>query len=121
MCRGAALGYAYMRKGKAARMPCHHNFDEYLHAYINDAKLTEGKSILFCTRLVCGSFQQPPKMSQADAYRMIRRGPPTLLSLRRSAITPSMPPALRIFGNGGKLEIAQQMAAHERARHYWSL
>jgi len=33
------------------QMPCHHNLDEYLHAYINAAQLTEAKSILFRTAL----------------------------------------------------------------------
>lgn len=63
----------YEKGGKRHEMPCHHNLDEYLHAYINGAKLTEAKSILF--RMAprrSGQLSDRP-MSQADAYRMIRR------------------------------------------------
>lgn len=56
-------------------------------------------------------------MSQADAYRMIRRravdaGIHTKIgnhSFRATGIT-------EYLRNGGKLEVAQQMAAHESAR-----
>ncbi|MBX3328329.1 MAG: phage integrase N-terminal SAM-like domain-containing protein, partial [Nitrospira sp.] len=35
--------------GKLHAMPCHHNLDEYLHAYLKTAQLTEGSSPLFRT------------------------------------------------------------------------
>lgn len=103
--------------GKQHEMPCHHNLDEYLHTYINEAKLTEVKSILFRTALGrTGQLSERP-MSQADAYRMIRRratkaGVLTKIgnhSFRATGIT-------EYLRNGGKLEVAQQMAAHESAR-----
>lgn len=103
--------------GKQHEMPCHHNLDEYLHTYINEAKLTEAKSILFRTALGrTGHFSERP-MSQADAYRMIRRratkaGVLTKIgnhSFRATGIT-------EYLRNGGKLEVAQQMAAHESSR-----
>ena len=56
-------------------------------------------------------------MTQADAYRMIRRR-----SVEASIITKIGDHSFRATGiteylrNGGKLEIAQQMAAHESAR-----
>ena len=56
-------------------------------------------------------------MSQADAYRMIRRR-----SSEASIFTEIGNHSFRATGiteylrNGGKLEIAQQMAAHESAR-----
>lgn len=103
--------------GKQHEMPCHHNLDEYLHAYINGAQLTEAKSLLFRTTMGrTGQLSDRP-MSQADAYRMIRRraaeaGILTKIgnhSFRATGIT-------EYLRNGGKLEIAQQMANHESAR-----
>ena len=56
-------------------------------------------------------------MSQADAYRMIRRR-----ALKAGIFTRIGNHSFRATGiteylrNGGKLEVAQQMAAHESAR-----
>lgn len=103
--------------GKLHAMPCHHNLDEYLHAYIKTAQLTEGKSPLFRTmRGRTGQLTDKP-MTQPDAYRMVRRRAATVgirtkignHSFRATGIT-------EYLRNGGKLEIAQQMANHESAR-----
>ena len=104
--------------GKQHEMPCHHNLDEYLHAYINAAQLAgDSKGYLFRTALGrTGQLSDRP-MSQSDAHRMIRRraanaGILTKIgnhSFRATGIT-------EYLRNGGKLEIAQQMAAHESAR-----
>jgi site-specific recombinase XerD len=107
----------YEKGGKRHEMPCHHNLDEYLHAYINGAKLTEAKSILFRTSPGRSRQLSDRPMSQADAYRMIRRRSADAAiftkignhSFRATRIT-------EYLRNGGKLEIAQQMAAHESAR-----
>jgi len=103
--------------GKRHEMPCHHNLDEYLHAYINRAQLTEAKSILFRTTLGRTAQLSDRPMSQADAYRMIRRR-----ALKAGIFTRIGNHSFRATGiteylrNGGKLEVAQQMAAHESAR-----
>jgi len=103
--------------GKLHAMPCHHNLDEYLHAYIKAAQLFEGKSPLFRTMQGrTGQLSEQP-MTQTDAYRMVRRratavGIRTKIgnhSFRATGIT-------EYLRNGGKLEIAQQMANHESAR-----
>ena len=103
--------------GKLHAMPCHHNLDKYLHAYLKAAQLTEGKSPLFRTMHGrTGQLSDQP-MTQADAYRMIRRraadvGIRTKIgnhSFRATGIT-------EYLRNGGKLEVAQQMANHESAR-----
>ena len=112
----------YEKGGKRHEMPCHHNLDEYLHAYINGAKLTEAKSILFRTAPGRSGQLSDRPMSQADAYRMIRRRSAEAAiftkignhSFRATGIT-------EYLRNGGKLEIAQQMAAHESARTTGSL
>jgi integrase len=104
--------------GKRHEMPCHHNLEEYLHAYIEGAQLAGGgKALLFRTAIGrTGTLSERP-MSQADAYRMIRRraadaGILTRIgnhSFRATGIT-------EYLRNGGKLEVAQQMANHESAR-----
>ncbi|HWR53970.1 MAG TPA: tyrosine-type recombinase/integrase [Bryobacteraceae bacterium] len=104
--------------GKRHEMPCHHKLDEYLHAYIEKADLTGNqKSWLFrTTEGQSGCLTERP-MRQADVYRMIRRraadaGIKTRIgchTFRATGIT-------EYLRNGGKLEVAQQMANHESAR-----
>jgi site-specific recombinase XerD len=104
--------------GKRHEMPAHHNLDTYVAAYMEAAGIADDKhSPLF--RTVVGKTNQltEKKMGQADVYRMIRRraaaaGIETLIgchTFRATGIT-------AYLKNGGKLEIAQQMAAHESAR-----
>jgi site-specific recombinase XerD len=103
--------------GKLHAMPCHHNLDEYLHAYLKAAQLTEGTSLLFQTMHGRTGQLSGKPMTQPDAYRMIRRratdvGIRTKIgnhSFRATGIT-------EYLRNGGKLEVAQQMANHESAR-----
>ena len=103
--------------GKRHEMPCHHNLEAWLHAYIEAAQLTDGKGYLFRTVVGrTGQLSERP-MAQADAFRMIGRradaaGIRTHIgchSFRATGIT-------EYLRNGGKLEIAQQMANHESAR-----
>jgi site-specific recombinase XerD len=104
--------------GKLHEMPCHHKLEEYLHAYMEAAGIgADKKGFLF--RTACrrtGKLTENP-MTQADVYRMINRraidsGIQTKIgchSFRATGIT-------EYLRNGGKLEIAQQMANHESAR-----
>lgn len=104
--------------GKQHQMPCHHNLETYLHAYLEDAQLdADPKGFLFRTALRRSGTLTNRPLSQADAYRMINRrtkaaGIFTKIgnhSFRATGIT-------EYLRNGGKLEIAQQMANHESAR-----
>lgn len=102
--------------GKQHEMPCHHNLDDYLHAYV-DAVQPGGKGVLFCSAAGRSLQLSGRPMRQADVYRMIQRraenaGIRTKIgchSFRATGIT-------EYLRNGGKLEIAQQMANHESAR-----
>jgi site-specific recombinase XerD len=104
--------------GKRHEMPCHHNLDAYLHAYLHGVGArADAKDPLFRTAgKRSGELTHRP-MTQPDAYRMIRRraakaGILTTIgnhSFRATGIT-------EYLKNGGKLEIAQQMANHESAR-----
>ncbi len=104
--------------GKRHEMPCHHNLEHYLDAYVEGARIgPDGKGYLFRTARGRTNQLTDKPMSQADAYRMIRRramdaGVSTKIgchSFRATGIT-------EYLRNGGKLEVAQQMANHESAR-----
>lgn len=104
--------------GKQHEMPCHHNLDEYLHKFIEGSALDlQPKSPLFRTAIPHTGALTERAMTQADAYRMIRRraqaaGIATKIgnhSFRATGIT-------EYLKNGGKLEVAQAMANHESAR-----
>lgn len=104
--------------GKRHEMPCHHNLEHYLDAFIEDAGSNAiPKGYLFRTAHGrTDQFSDNP-MHQVDVYRMVRRrakdaGIRTQIcchSFRATGIT-------EYLRNGGKLEVAQQMASHESAR-----
>ena len=104
--------------GKRHEMPCHHNLEKYLDAYLEGAGIAaDAKGYLF--RTAPGHTRQlsDKPMSQPDVYRMLCRraedaGVRTNIcchSFRATGIT-------EYLRNGGKLEVAQQMANHESAR-----
>jgi integrase len=104
--------------GKRHEMPAHHLLDQYLEEYRNAAGLvSDPKGFLFRTAKSRSGRLTDEPMAQADAYRMIQRralacGLKTKIgnhSFRATGIT-------EYLRNGGKLEIAQQMAAHESGR-----
>ena len=108
----------YEKGGKRHEVPAHHNLDTYIEGYIKVASLQDDpKGFLF--RTVAGETGRltPLPLSQADAYRMIRRrakaaGIQTKIgnhTFRATGIT-------AYLKNGGKLESAQQIAAHESSR-----
>lgn len=103
--------------GKRHEMPCHHNLDAYLHAYLERMAERDPKAPLFRSVTPRSKALTDRPMTQPDAYRMIGRraikaGIATKIgnhSFRATGIT-------EYLRNGGKLEIAQQMANHESAR-----
>lgn len=104
--------------GKEHEMPTHHNLDHYLEAYIAAAGIAKDrKGPLFRTSKGRGGELADRPLLQSDVWRMIRRraaeaGIETEIgchTFRATGIT-------AYLKNGGRLEIAQQMAAHESAR-----
>lgn len=111
--------------GKHHEMPCHHKLDANLHEYTEALQAAankhgaalDPKAWLFCTTEGQSGYLTSRPMGQADVYRMIRRravdaGIETKIgchSFRATGIT-------EYLRNGGKLEVAQQMANHESAR-----
>jgi site-specific recombinase XerD len=104
--------------GKAHAMPCHHNLESYLTAYIDGAGLAaDARGPLFRT-IGRGTRQlTDTPLPQANAYAMIGRraaaaGIATRLgnhSFRATGIT-------AYLKNGGTLEKAAQMANHASTR-----
>jgi site-specific recombinase XerD len=118
--RGAGWSVRLHEKGgKHHTMPCHHALSEALHAYIKAAGIAEDrKGSLFRTaRGHNGTLLSENPMSQSDAWRMIRRravaaGIAEAIgchTFRATGIT-------AYLANGGALEHAQEMAAHESPR-----
>jgi site-specific recombinase XerD len=105
--------------GKHHAMPCHHALAEALHAYIAVAGIADDrKGWLFRTsRGHNATVLSEEPMNQSDAWRMIRRravaagihAPIGNHTFRATGIT-------AYLANGGALEHAQEMAAHESPR-----
>src|ERR1700685_117248 len=105
--------------GKEHAMPCHHALAEPLRAYMDAAGIAEDKKgWLFRTspRHSATVLTERP-MQQDDAWRMVRRraaaagilAPIDNHTFRATGIT-------AYLANGGALEHAQEMAAHESPR-----
>lgn len=104
--------------GKRHEMPCHHLLDTYLTEYLDASGAASGpKGYLFRSARGRRDELTANPLAQPDVYRMIRRramaaGIRTKIgnhTFRATGIT-------EYLRNGGKLEIAQQMANHESAR-----
>jgi integrase len=105
--------------GKRHDVPAHHTLEQYLDAYCDAAGIWDDKKgPLFRTfRVAPGRPLTRNPMAQADAWRMIRRraaaaGIDTAIgnhTFRATGIT-------AYLENGGTLEHAQQIAAHESPR-----
>jgi site-specific recombinase XerD len=106
--------------GKQHEVPCHHRLDEYLHAYIQAAGLeSDPKGFLFrSVASKTGKTLTENPLSQQDVHTMIRHRAAAAKiktprvgchSLRATGITAYMK-------NGGRLEVAQQIANHASPR-----
>jgi site-specific recombinase XerD len=104
--------------GKQHEMPCHHLLEAYMDAYVTAAGIGADKGAMFRSLGGRGRKQLNVKrMSRQDARRMIVRR-----AVQAGIITKLGCHSFRATGitvyllNGGLLEYAQQMAAHESAR-----
>jgi integrase/recombinase XerD len=104
--------------GKRSEIPAHHNLADYLEQYISAAGVGEDrKGPLFRGARGHRCLLGTEPLGQSDVYRMVQRraklaGIATEInchSFRATGIT-------AYLRNGGRLEIAQQMAGHESAR-----
>jgi site-specific recombinase XerD len=118
--RGAGWTVRLHEKGgKQHAIPCHHALAEALHAYINAAGIAEDrKGFLFRTaRGHNGTVLSGKPMSQPDAWRMIRRRAAAAgIAVEIGCHTFRATGITAYLSNGGALEHAQEMAAHESPR-----
>jgi site-specific recombinase XerD len=104
--------------GKHHAMPCHHNLEAYLHAYIDGAGLAnQPKALLFQTySRATGQLTGNP-LPQANAYAMIqRRAKAADIATRVGNHTFRATGVTAYLKNGGTLERAAQMANHASTR-----
>jgi site-specific recombinase XerD len=103
---------------KRHEMPCHHKLEACLDDYIEAAGIKgDPKGFLFrTTEGQSGTLTERP-MGQPDVYRMIgRRAVDAGIETKISCHTFRATGITEYLRNGGKLEVAQQMANHESAR-----
>lgn len=103
--------------GKVSELPCHHNLEQFLDEWLQVSGLaSEPGAPLFPTlrhgRLTARTPLPPPNVHMMIQRRALAAGILTKISchsFRATGIT-------TYLQNGGKLEVAQQMAGHESAR-----
>jgi len=104
--------------GKLHEVPAHHKLEQYLDDYIAAAGLRgQPKSPLFrSARGRSGELTSKP-MSRQDVFRMIGRRAPTLRARSKIGCHTFRATGLTAYlHNGGTLENAQAIAAHESLR-----
>ena len=105
--------------GKQHEMPAHHLLEHYLDAYVTAAGLAGEKNVpLFPTLGGRGRKQlTDDRMTRQDARRMIVRRAAKAGLFTRIGCHSFRATGITVYLlNGGLLEYAQQMAAHESAR-----
>lgn len=104
--------------GKRHEMPCHHKLEMFLEEYIAAAGIADDpKGWLFRTTEGNSEYLTDRPMRQDDVYRMIgRRADDAGIKTKIGCHTFLATGITEYLRNGGKLEIAQQMANHESAR-----
>ena len=105
------------RGGKRRAMPCHHNLESYLRAYIDGAGLAKDpKALLFQSCDRTGRLAGNP-LPQANAYAMIqRRARAAGIATRVGNHTLRATGLTAYLKNGGALEKAAAMANHASTR-----
>ena len=104
--------------GKFHEVPAHHNLEAYFDEYIEAAGLAQDRKGPFF-RSAQGKIRQLTShpLTRTDVLRMIkRRAKDAGLSVRISCHTFRATGITAYLENGGTLEVAQAIAAHESAR-----
>jgi site-specific recombinase XerD len=102
--------------GKRHEVPAHHSAEEYLDAYLEEADLWDEKKVPLFQSIRHGKMTGN-KLSQPDVYRMIRRRALTAgIDVAVCCHTWRATGITAYLLNGGSLETAQAIAAHESPR-----
>jgi integrase/recombinase XerD len=103
--------------GKRHEVPCHHNLTEYLDAWIQTAKIEGDKKGPLFRAIRKGSKLTENPMAREDVLAMIkRRAAGAALPYSTCCHTFRATGITTYLQNGGTLEHAQQIAAHESPR-----
>lgn len=104
--------------GKQHEMPCHHNLEVYLYAYLNDAGLGRDDKAPLFRSVARGTGQLSDRpMAQANAHAMIgRRAAAVGIATRIGNHTFRATGITAYLKNGGTLEKAAMMANHSSTR-----
>jgi site-specific recombinase XerD len=103
--------------GKVAELPCHHNLEQYLDEWIAASGLAPEPAAPFFPTLRHGRLTGRTPLPQANVHVMLqRRALAAGIMTRISAHSFRATGITTYLQNGGKLEVAQQMAGHESAR-----
>jgi site-specific recombinase XerD len=104
--------------GKQHAVPCHHNLESYLHAYIDGAGLAgDPKAVLFQTYSRTTGQLTGNSLPQANAYAMIqRRARAAAIATKIGNHTFRATGVTAYLKNGGTLENAALMANHASTR-----
>lgn len=105
--------------GKFHRLVCHHNLEKYLDEYIAGAELekTPTAPLFQSVTSRSGKKLSGVPMKQPDVYVMIsRRAEAAGIKTKIGCHTFRATGITTYLKNGGRLEVAQQMANHESAR-----
>jgi len=105
--------------GKFHEVPAHHSAEEYLDAYITAAGLGDDKkSPLFGTATGKNATLSAERMSRTDVFRMVKRtGEGSGIGIERICCHTFRATGITAYlENGGTIEHAQAIAAHESPR-----
>lgn len=106
----------YEKGGKLHQVPAHHNAEAYLDAWIQAAELHEKRSPLFPSIGPDGRPTGRP-MTRSDALRMIKRRARSAKLAESTCCHSFRATGITVYlDNGGTIETAQEIAAHESPR-----
>ena len=103
--------------GKFHQVPAHHNAEEYLDAYLEAAGIGNKKGTPLWRSMTKGGTVTPNRMSRVDVFRMVkRRVRQAELGVAANCHTFRATGITAYLLNGGSVENAQAIAAHESPR-----
>lgn len=103
--------------GKVTELPCHHNLEAALDEWLSASGLTNEPSAPLFPTLKYGRLAGRTPLPPANIHMMIqRRAAAAGIRTKVSAHSFRATGITTYLQNGGKLEVAQQMAGHESVR-----
>ena len=103
--------------GKFHQVPAHHNAEAYLDAYLEAAGIGDEKGTPLWRSMTKGGAVTPNRMNRVDVFRMIkRRVRQASLGVAANCHTFRATGITAYLLNGGSVENAQAIAAHESPR-----